>query len=401
MLILHSHPQLGLDVKTKSTEDSTEVVEITEEPMDEDQQIQTELERLNAEASARAKRERRKANEVKTKTIQRMQLSMTAPLDIGLEQQDAALMMDEDMFDLGEAEKGLKRRGGAQKFASRDKEEDDSGDEEEGEGEESEEEVLDSDEERERKTKGLEDELDGMYDSYRQRLAERDSKFKVKEARKKNKEREEWHGIKEDKSGSSDEDDEDGEEGGWEVMQQAKGRNDDSSDDDSESEIGETPSAGQKRRRAGETKAAGKITKKARFADDKVADKAVPASSRQADLWFSQDVFGDVGEIPDSEEESGLEDEEDEDEVDDAEEADEVSRCFIQQANLSDVFNDSHHRVRTATTTSRSSLKNPTTRICGMLKTKMKMKSSRPIFSVCATRPTHLLCISLINVYFG
>ncbi|KIJ68338.1 hypothetical protein HYDPIDRAFT_24627, partial [Hydnomerulius pinastri MD-312] len=84
--------ELGLDVKTKHADELTETVEITEE-VDEEQQIQEELERLNAEAAAKAKRERRRANEIKTKTIQRMQLQMTAPLDIGLEQNDASLRL--------------------------------------------------------------------------------------------------------------------------------------------------------------------------------------------------------------------------------------------------------------------------------------------------------------------
>lgn len=311
-------------MKTKSTEDATEVVEITEE-VDEEEQIQNELERLNAEASARTKRERRKANEVKTRTIQRMQLSMTAPLDIGLEQHDAALLADEDMFDLGDTERVLKKRGGVGKFASRDQEEDESEEESGEEESESEEEGLDSDEEREKKTKGLQDELDGLYDSYKERLAERDSKYKVKEARKKNKEREEWHGIKEAKDGSSDEEDE-SEEGGWDVMQKAKGRNDESSGDDSDSdeEAEETDvPTGQKRRRAGQVQENGK--KKARLAADAV--KVDPATSRAADLWFSQDVFDGMDGldgIPDSEEESGLDDDEEADEVSD-EEVEEVS----------------------------------------------------------------------------
>lgn len=311
-------------MKTKSTEDATEVVEITED-IDEEEQIQKELERLNAEASARTKRERRKANEVKTRTIQRMQLSMTAPLDIGLEQQDQALIADEDMFDLGDTERVLKKKGGVSKFASRDQDEDESEEEDEEESE-SEEEGLDSDEEREKKTKGLEDELDGLYDSYKERLAERDSKYKVKEARKKNKEREEWHGIKEAKDGSSDE--EEDEEGGWDVMQKAKGRNDQSSDEESDSDEeveDQDVSAGQKRRRPGQAQENGK--KKARFATEDA--KVVPASSRAADLWFSQDVFGGMDgldAIPDSDEESGLdaEDVETEEEASE-EEADEVS----------------------------------------------------------------------------
>ena len=48
-------------------------------------------------------------------------------------------------------------------------------------------------EEKERKIAELENELDGLYDSYQERLKERDAKYRVKEARRKDKEREEWH----------------------------------------------------------------------------------------------------------------------------------------------------------------------------------------------------------------
>src|SRR5882762_2555385 len=76
-----------------------------------------QLERLNAEHAARTKRERRRANEVKTKTIQRMQLQMTAPMDIGMEQHDASLGFgQDDVFDLTGAEKGMRKKGGVTKL---------------------------------------------------------------------------------------------------------------------------------------------------------------------------------------------------------------------------------------------------------------------------------------------
>ncbi|KAL1740567.1 FtsJ-like methyltransferase-domain-containing protein, partial [Schizophyllum fasciatum] len=98
---------LGLENKAKDAQELTETVEVTEE-VDEDTQIQEELERLNAEAAARTKRQRRRANEIKTKTIQRMQLQMTAPLDIGMEQADASLGGQDDFFDLDEVERSRK-----------------------------------------------------------------------------------------------------------------------------------------------------------------------------------------------------------------------------------------------------------------------------------------------------
>jgi AdoMet-dependent rRNA methyltransferase SPB1 len=67
------------------------------------------------------KRERRRANEVKTKTIQRMQLQMTAPMDIGMEQHDASLGYgQDDVFDLTGAERGMKKKGGVANFTGTD-----------------------------------------------------------------------------------------------------------------------------------------------------------------------------------------------------------------------------------------------------------------------------------------
>ncbi|THH15180.1 hypothetical protein EW146_g5259 [Bondarzewia mesenterica] len=301
--------EIGLEIKIKPAEEITETVEVTEE-VDEEQQIQDELERLHAEATARTKRERRKANESKQRTIQRMQLQMTAPLEIGMEQTDAALGFgQEDIFDLGDAERGLKRKGGVSKLGDQG-EDGSANDDEDDEDEDEDEEVLDTNEEREKKTRELEADLDGLYDAYRERLAERDAKFRVKEARKKNKEREEWHGIQEPGDGSDDEDSD--EEGGWDEMQKAKGRNDESSsDDDSEEDEGEESMVGRKRGRTRED--VGKETKKARLLTKLEDPISMARPSRMADVWFSQDIFNGV---------DNLDDLSDEDEVEDAEDID-------------------------------------------------------------------------------
>ena len=74
-----------------------------------------QLERLNREAEVRTKRERRRANEIKTRTIQRMQLQMVAPFDIGLEQHDASLDLgQDDVFDLSTTEKAMRKKKAAQ-----------------------------------------------------------------------------------------------------------------------------------------------------------------------------------------------------------------------------------------------------------------------------------------------
>jgi len=278
-----------------------------------------QLERLNTEATARAKRERRRANEIKTRTIQRMQLQMTAPLDIGLEQQDATLGIDQDeMFDLGQAENNMHKHRSTT-FAM-----DDDGDaildssDEDGEGEQADEneddEPLDSEDEREKKVAGLEAELDGLYDAYQGRLRERDAKYKVKEARRKNAEREEeWDGIKED---GSDPDASDEEDGGWDKIQQAKlddgGNSSGDSSDESEEET-EPTGKSRKRGRSDHEPLPSKELKRQRLISKLEAPKAKPASGAASRLWFSQDVFAGAGldvmeEISDSDENEEFDD---------------------------------------------------------------------------------------------
>ncbi|KAF8898634.1 Spb1 C-terminal domain-containing protein [Infundibulicybe gibba] len=287
--------ETGLDVKKKNTEDATEVVEIIEN-VDEEQQISDELERLNAEAAARIKRERRRANEIKTRTIQRMQLQMTAPLDIGMEQQDASLGLgQDDMFDLGGTEKAFWKQGGISRLVDDDGDTDisDESDEEEGDGVGSSME-LDEEEEREKKMQGLEAELDGLYESYQDRLRKRDAKFKVRESREKNAEREEWHGIQE-ASGDEESD----VEGGWDKMQEAKHDIGDASSDESSDESDEDgpPLAGRKRSNPSRPNA--NESKRMRLMTTLEEPKTKASISKNAQLWFSQNVFSGVEDLED------------------------------------------------------------------------------------------------------
>ncbi|KAF9532027.1 Spb1 C-terminal domain-containing protein [Crepidotus variabilis] len=289
--------ELGIDLKAKDIEDAIEQVEVVE-VVDEEQEISEELERLNAEAAARTKRERRRANEIKTRTIQRMQLQMTAPLDIGLEQSDPTLGLgQDDMFELGTKEEDLRKSRKTKLAMDADGDEDfgESSDEDMESGEEDS--PLDSEEERERKVADLETEMDGMYEAYQERMRERDAKYKVKEARRKNKEREEWGGIKakgsNDDSGAEDgEGFDNGEDGGWDKLQEAKLRDSDSSDDDgSDEEVG--PTASEKKKRTREEKGIDvgpKAKKRLKVSFDEPSAK--PATSAAAKVWFSQDVFG-------------------------------------------------------------------------------------------------------------
>lgn len=273
---------------------------------------------MNAEAAARAKRQRRRANEVKTRTIQRMQLRMTAPMDIGLEQADPALGGHDDMFDLDQGSRALRGRV----------DDDSDSDEDEGEDDDAEDEALDSEEERERKVAGLEAELDGMYDAYQEHLRERDAKYKVKESLKNNKAREAWHGIGQ---GGSDEDS-DVEDGGYEKVMRAKARigerdsdsSDDSSDEENEAET--APVGGKKRRRA-DVAESGSKSKKARTAAKLEEPKA--ALSRSAQIWFDQDMFAGLdAEVEDEEDDEEVMESSEEEEEEVVEEVNEVRFLF-------------------------------------------------------------------------
>ncbi len=227
-----------------------------------------------------------------------MQLQMTAPLDIGMEQIDPTLGTgQDDMFDLGHAESGLRRAGGLAKLGHHGE---DMSDDESSQGAPSDDddEALDSDEEREKKTRELEEQLDGLYDSYQERLRERDAKVRVKAARQKDTE---WSGV----SGVRDDDDSEASdgEGGWEEMEAAKALADQSSSDESEDEDEDMP--------APETNGKRKRSKEEPLKRSAKQARVAPApESKSSRLWFSQDIFGQIGGLDaiddDSEQESDV-----------------------------------------------------------------------------------------------
>ncbi|KAI9460934.1 Spb1 C-terminal domain-containing protein [Lactarius psammicola] len=306
--------ELGLEVRSKHVEELTEVADVVD-IIDEDEQIQQELERLNAEAAGRAKRERRKANEVKRKTIQRMQLQMTAPLDIGLEQTDAGLRHgQEDVFDLENAEQASRRTGYPRTVDT-----DEEGEEpNEGLQDNSPNDVVDTDEEQDDRVQLLEDDLDGLYETYRERLAERDTKFRVREARRNDKRREDWPGI--GKGEAQDETEEEDEGGGWDEMEQLKARGDDSdSSIDTEDEMSSSQLA--KRKRPDQQ---GTLRKKARMLSSLGEPKIASHAGKNTAVWFSQDIFKglDRPSEDDAGSDSAKQSQDDEDEMSDVSDLD-------------------------------------------------------------------------------
>lgn len=305
----------------------------------------------------RQKREKKRANEKKNATILKLQLNMTAPED--LDNDDRGLA-GEETFDLGEMEREAGRRG--KKRAVDDIVADQDGmdaSESESEEEESEEEVFDSEEERELRLGALEGELDGMYDDYTQRMAERDAKYKVKQARLKDKNYDAWHGINEEKNGGGSgsdsdvgvskgwkdqlvrqprrgdalEDDEEEEEeaGGWELRLAGKARVGES-DSDSDSDDEDQPAKKSRKATFGKAdEGAAKPQVKGKAEGRKLVRSLVEPEerkqmSRQAQLWFDQNVFKGVGDLAalDGDEEESEEEEDEGMEGDTEEEEDDV-----------------------------------------------------------------------------
>jgi len=241
---------------------------------------------------------------------------MTAPIDIGQELEDLTLRTgQEDMFDLGVVEKRSKKALTLdEEPESVDEEEEDvdaSGWEtEEGDG------ALDSEDERERRIGVLEDDLDGMYDAYKTMRSERDTKFKVKEARKKNADREEtWGGINPKAQGSDGSQSEDGSEsevGGWEEMQAARAQDNTSNISDDSGDEEPLPHTGKKRKALpdddgqGESRPLKRVKTLGRLLTN--LEDSTPKSqaqlSRSTQLWFSQDVFAGLGSMEVDDEDS-------------------------------------------------------------------------------------------------
>ncbi|KAL1739734.1 Spb1 C-terminal domain-containing protein, partial [Schizophyllum fasciatum] len=230
------------------------------------------------------------------------------PLDIGMEQADASLGGQDDFFDLDEVERSRK---GAKRLAKANMDDEDVASEEEAADEDGDddEEPLDSDEERERRTRALEDDVDGLYTAYRQRLRERDAKFKAKEARMNNPDREEtWTGIRE--AGSDEEEDSDVEGAGWAAREQRKFAEGEDSSDESDVDDDDEPST--KRRR---TETGAQRVGKGKLVQSLEGPKM--SESQASKIWFSQDVFAGIDDdVEDDEEEISDEEVGEDDDVD-------------------------------------------------------------------------------------
>ena len=167
------------------------------ENMDEELQIQEELQRIKDKESSKKKKERRKENEKKQKGIVRMQMNMTAPMDIGMEQEGPH--GEGAMFRLKAIDETAAMRriakGKMTKIADEARRDRDSGIGSSGETDD------ETDEEEDR----LEQELDNLYDNYRERKAASDAKYRAKKARQEHGD-DEWEGVSASEKEDNDED---------------------------------------------------------------------------------------------------------------------------------------------------------------------------------------------------
>ena len=164
--------------------------------MDEELQIQSDLQRLSEQESARKKRERRRENERKQREIVRMQLHMTAPTEIGLNQ--TGPNGESAMFNL----RPVDRKNALEKVV---KSEMSLPAELEGVAGSVSSEKSDIGEESDEEQDQLDRELDSMYDLYQERKAERSANYRAKKARKEHEDGE-WEGF----SGEEGENESDG-----------------------------------------------------------------------------------------------------------------------------------------------------------------------------------------------
>jgi AdoMet-dependent rRNA methyltransferase SPB1 len=181
--------QLKKDEEEKEAQEGEEVAEV--ESMDEELKLQEELQRLRDQDSKEKRNQRRKENEKKRKEIVRMQMHMTAPFDIGLEQHGPA--GEGSMFSIASANRAKEPT----RITSEEMRDD----------EDAESDVSDAqsdDDDDDEVGDRLEQELDMMYENFQQRREEADAKARAKRARKE-KETDDWEGLSDKDAENGDE----------------------------------------------------------------------------------------------------------------------------------------------------------------------------------------------------
>lgn len=238
------------------------------EPMDEEMQIQEDLQKMKEKESSKKKRERRRDNEKKTKDIIRMQMNMTAPMDIGMEQDGPR--GEGAMFKLKTIDQGqvMNRIAKGKMVVVSEADEKRERERDSGLGSSGE-----TDDETDEDGDALETELDELYDQYRERKAESDAKYRAKKARQEH-EDDEWEGVSADEKDSDDD-------------EELEGFEEESSGDEDDAEDGTKPL----------------ITD----LDDTPSE--ANGLSKRAAGFFKQDIFNAIPGILDSDDDQEMEDE--------------------------------------------------------------------------------------------
>ncbi|KAF2000892.1 hypothetical protein P154DRAFT_545415 [Amniculicola lignicola CBS 123094] len=261
--------------KEQAAKEAEEQVELAEiEDMDEEMKIQEEMEKLKEHDTKRKRKERRRENEKKQREVVRMQMNMTTPMEIGMEQ--AGPYGEDSMFALKTVDKaGAVAKIAKGRMATLVEQE---------KSDEEEEEDSESDEEGD----FLERDLDDMYDEYVEQKSARDAKYRAKRARKEDEDGE-WHGFSDREKEESDDE---------ELMQDADS---DSSDDE------DGP--------------------RALMTDLSIEDTTGKGLSNRAARFFDQDIFKDIDGL------DGLE--EDDDSGIDVDESDDTLEKEVQETAVS------------------------------------------------------------------
>ena len=160
-------------------------LEVEVEELNEEELIDKELDQVRARQLAKQKREKRKKNEMKQKEITRMQMNMLTPMDIGIE---AGNIGRESLFNLKHAEKTGQLKDLAKGKRRMIFNEDDLIEDNDIHI------ASDAEVESDQEVDELEDQLNAMYDAFKQRKSERDAKFRAKQARGDDDD-EKWDGI--------------------------------------------------------------------------------------------------------------------------------------------------------------------------------------------------------------
>ncbi|KAF9203555.1 AdoMet-dependent rRNA methyltransferase spb1 [Haplosporangium sp. Z 27] len=345
--------QVGLDKKPEPKPVVQESVEVT--AMDDINAVEEHAATAAAEESRLDRIRRRQKNERVQKNVQRMQLGMIIPTDIGLEQDGPD---GQSLFSLTNIQKagGLKivRKGdtdidpeefnaeldmgedivtGEQDTKAISKRKSKSMVREDIESQYIDDNAMVSDNEGDLE---LMEDLDDMYEQYKERQLERDAKMRAKAKRE---DKGEWKGFKKNGSGEEDSDSED------DGLENAVQQNDDTSDSDSDSDSGADDEDGLPGAPIKKTiKKSSKNPLLVGLDDAEQAElrqKTESGLTKGAKMFFDQDMFkGLVGE-----DEEDDEDEDDED-ADDESNDDEEEEDEDEEEAADDVEMDSDEEIR-------------------------------------------------------